>query len=519
MVSIQQWRASIGCFASSKSKQSSSNEFSNEEESYVNEDKILKFSRKCVFACVLLTIAFLPIIDGNFHMDTQNGLNHSAVIKSLLVRSGIEQNPGPTTPAEVIGNLIATAPSDEVKKTLNKFDTEKDHKDNVKNFSKPTITVDDLKKTLVFIENRIDDTGLGDFLKEGLVEMIVLRIEQILPDTCNTCGKGFAISIFDEPKIKCIICSKGCCQPCTEKYSDQLKNVGLNDIFWFCSSCNQKRHEEQSERHAKLLKSTAKKAKESNNAKESLGTNETEANNEETVIVIDDDNKKEDNSKNKENSKKEEESSKKKENAEKEEENSKKKGNKSEQKDIPCRFFRQNRCRFGASGKGCNFKHQKICQRFIKHGKDNRLGCAGVCDKFHPPMCKTSVNTKKCFMENCRLIHLKGTKRVPDKRTNTKDEAKETSKKDPKADSKNAARSKESNSFLELRKEVENLKQLLQNGAWNGYGHGAQTVQRTLPLMHQMTMPMTQGLPQMMATNPMMFHPIQQHMMMSQQNM
>ena len=135
-------------------------------------------------------------------------------------------------------------------------------------------------------------------------------------------------------------------------------------------------------------------------------------------------------------------------------------------------------------------------------------------------MCKTSVNTKKCFMENCRFIHLKGTKRVPDKKTNTKDEAKEAPKKDTKADSKKSASSKEDNSFLELKKEVESLKQLLQNGVWNGYGHGAQTVPRTLPMMHQLTIPMTQGLPQMMATNdPMMFQPIQQHVLMSQPNM
>ena len=156
MVSIQQWRASIGSFNSSKSKQTyveakDAFKFSKGDNSC--DRKVFKLSRKFVLTSALLTLAFLSIVNCN---DRMKNMNHSAVIKTLLIRSGIEQNPGPT-PAEVVGSLISAAPNDTVKKTLNKFETEKDYKANFKNFQKSSITADDFKKTLVYLDDRVDD--------------------------------------------------------------------------------------------------------------------------------------------------------------------------------------------------------------------------------------------------------------------------------------------------------------------------------------------------------------------------
>ena len=37
---------------------------------------------------------------------------------------------------------------------------------------------------------------------------------------------------------------------------------------------------------------------------------------------------------------------------------------------------------------------------------------AGNCDKFHPKLCNGSVKTKSCYKKDCKLTHLKGTRRV-----------------------------------------------------------------------------------------------------------
>ena len=241
MISIQQWRASIGRFQCSQSSQSNENTFEiSTDDKSTDPISILKLSRKYVFACVFLLLSLFVISSSKCGMES---CYSKAVIRSLLIRSGIEQNPGPT-PAEVLANLIASGSSDIVKKTLNRFETEKDFNSNIKNFQKTNITIDDLKKTLMFLKEVNEETLFNDYLKDGLIELLVKRVYQLLPETCNTCGKSYHISIYEKPLVTCMICSKGCCQSCSDKYAERLNNVGLNNVFWFCSTCNQEILEE-----------------------------------------------------------------------------------------------------------------------------------------------------------------------------------------------------------------------------------------------------------------------------------
>ena len=78
-----------------------------------------------------------------------------------------------------------------------------------------------------------------------------------------------------------------------------------------------------------------------------------------------------------------------------------------------CTFYKQNICKFGISGKGCQFFHPKMCQRLLSNGNNNRKGCNkdGKCNYFHPPMCRNSLNKRLCTNLDCSYMHIRGTKR------------------------------------------------------------------------------------------------------------
>ena len=82
-----------------------------------------------------------------------------------------------------------------------------------------------------------------------------------------------------------------------------------------------------------------------------------------------------------------------------------------------CRFYLKNICKHGISGKGipgeqCKFSHPRRCAKFTKHGT-LQGGCkkGKLCKDFHPPMCRDSMKSKLCTNMQCKFTHLKGTKR------------------------------------------------------------------------------------------------------------
>jgi hypothetical protein len=48
-----------------------------------------------------------------------------------------------------------------------------------------------------------------------------------------------------------------------------------------------------------------------------------------------------------------------------------KKSSSNQKEQLICRFYKQNKCKFGISGKGCEFNHPKMCQRLLSHGTGN----------------------------------------------------------------------------------------------------------------------------------------------------
>ena len=81
-----------------------------------------------------------------------------------------------------------------------------------------------------------------------------------------------------------------------------------------------------------------------------------------------------------------------------------------------CKFFKQGRCKHGISGKAegtCNYAHPKPCKKFMTNGNRRQRGCTkgNGCEFFHPKICNGSLRERLCTNENCKYLHIKGTKR------------------------------------------------------------------------------------------------------------
>lgn len=78
-----------------------------------------------------------------------------------------------------------------------------------------------------------------------------------------------------------------------------------------------------------------------------------------------------------------------------------------------CKQYRRGVCKYGLTGKNCNYEHPKLCNRLMAHGIRGKLGCkqGWKCDMFHPTMCRNSLRYSKCFTESCTYMHVRGTKR------------------------------------------------------------------------------------------------------------
>ena len=74
-------------------------------------------------------------------------------------------------------------------------------------------------------------------------------------------------------------------------------------------------------------------------------------------------------------------------------------------------FHKKGNCK--DEGTDCISSQPKQCKRFMKHGHKRIRGCnkGEKCKKFHPALCEESLNTGKCSIEKCTLVHVKQTKR------------------------------------------------------------------------------------------------------------
>ena len=242
------------------------------------------------------------------------------------------------------------------------------------------------------------------------------------PEKCSSCNKTYYFKPGDYCALAFVRCDLGACPTCYEKEKPNLSLSCMfnKNIFFCCLPCNEiiRKETKLDDKHKKKLvgkKATKEPASKTNVLEEpetiTLDENSTV---DDLVDVLDTlcvssqsvipdkvpEGRKQEEDHNKEKSTKE--------NPANLPEGWKDKD--SEKVKPSCHFYKRNICKYGISGKGCKFFHQKPCNKLLSHGTDKIYGCTNnnSCKYFHPSMCKHSLESRVCTNLNCGYFHVKG---------------------------------------------------------------------------------------------------------------
>ena len=311
------------------------------------------------------------------------------LIRILLQIGGIEQNPGPETMTDalLLAELILGADDDNIKKILTGI---KDPYDRVTNQQTlQTVKVDNLREVARYLGNWNEDEmeDAKKYTKEGLIIIILNKIQAMMPTNCAKCHtKNYSLpSDLDRNSLKCVRCDKAMCRDCQDELSQSVRAPGVLNllVFHICSSCKDCITSKEQDKHIKKNhKDKLKKAKgrEDDWEKDETGKDES------LIEIVE------------------------KESTQRVQETPpppiKTKKN--------CIFFtRYNNCKHGLSGKDCQFTHPKPCPKWRKAG-DSAGGCqkGRECQLHHRKICRFFQRGGKCSKprSECKFLHPQGLK-------------------------------------------------------------------------------------------------------------
>ena len=531
MVSLEAYRARIGMFnRAGKSSQSSGKSFDASifEKDEPDQLKLLKINRKylCSFALALLSLLFLNNIgriqsfpqvlseksSSSFHLSDQehfpisDTILDASVLAVKLIIGNVEANPGPMDLKEFFAFLFVDAEDPIVKDVLKEIKAAQDKQTNLKKVKSKT--VDALKATLAYLNdwNKDDENikmEIDVYTKEGIAHLLIKKIYNMAPQKCATCLKTSHFKPGEFCVLSCIRCNRGACVNCYELEREKLKSLSMfnRSIFFSCENCTSIATKENSIDESHKKKSCGKKKSppvDNSVPNPDLTDNLTDAigrlsvNEEsETIDLVTDAAEDIEND--------EAETS----NPTEHEDTTVKEGPSTPEKSTICWFYKQNKCKFGMSGKGCKFHHPKICQKLLSHGTQNQKGCqkAGKCKFFHPAMCRNSIRKRLCTNQTCEFMHIRGTKRfesthVKDARE-TLDRLRNTSR-----SKKNQPAEREASSRMEAEKtEKQASHPFLEMGPNQkpptqeaGIGYGGDQTLKLMELLQKLVMMQTQQL-------------------------
>ena len=273
------------------------------------------------------------------------------------------------------------------------------------------VSKETLGLTLDFLcaQTPIAEKTWSDYLKPTCIRELIVRIQNLLIDTCGFCKENYASQRTDKCYLKCCYCGQFAHEQCLRNILGDSFNENMNEkevhgiifpfnlnCFYFCHECSDK----QVPQNTTGLKKMATKPK----APQTLpippqnehtihggllnaeGVDNDVNNNEKYTV---EDNLKKGKQINSENT-----------------------GMK--QKKVICHFYRKGICKYGRKGEGCKFDHPPYCRKLLDFGTDHHQGCKmSSCKFYHPKMCYKSLRQHECFNIKCPYFHVKGTKRVP----------------------------------------------------------------------------------------------------------
>ena len=278
---------------------------------------------------------------------------------------------------DLIAELCLKAPSDSVKFCLRNYQYGKPLNQIEKDFEKEKKGV--LLETAEFLKI----CNFESKTKKPLAQLIICRIQNLLPENCTICSERYRISINEEPLLDCAICGQGVHKSCwttlatamandindltdlnAKSFKDLFNPLKLPGLYYICDMCKVTTipNEESGNSKRKKLKDSTTQP-ELGDGNSSQGSNNSET--EQTAVlhpVV----------------------------AQQEADDPSTSDGEDEQKSVTqplsnsqlvmqndvsnektstvCRFFTNGNCKHGMRGKECKYTHPKVCSKFTQHG-------------------------------------------------------------------------------------------------------------------------------------------------------
>jgi len=451
-VSLEQYRAAIGSFNGGSHQSMDNSLYDNSDISDISDSSLGSSSQRETILiqkasqtggswklhAIALMLLSLSLISTCIALPCQ---------KLLLVRAGVETNPGPIcaekrqdNQKKSLAELCVNAPDMEpgtkaFKKTairdcirLYQVSSETASRDASNKTKLNANDRDILLATLEYLGGR----NMDDYTKPAVITALIARIDHHLPHSCSMCESDHTIIQGTESLLNCSKCGRGVHDVCFLKHikhpaaddntlfptqEEIMKAINPLDIpgwSYLCNCCN-----------AKLLPSPDD-GKYKRKAVVALKPNESDTTDTPVIDVTDDDDD---------------------EDLDDHQPDlitfrhddsppviyHYSPGPTTKPKPAPppavktqpkqntemptCRFYMRNKCKHGMSGKGipgteCKFSHPRRCPKLAAFGTGVN-GCkkGNQCKFFHPQMCNNSLKTRSCPNLDCEFVHIKGTKR------------------------------------------------------------------------------------------------------------
>ena len=345
----------------------------------------------------------------------------------------VAKSPGSMSPLErqqdIVARLVCDTDQEVVKKVLRLYkpqDTLKRQKNAV-----TKANASELVQTLEYLGVQ----NAKDNYKSTNIELFILRIQALFPDSCRMCNENYALHRTENPLLRCAKCDQGVHARClaqklgvpevdletmtTEEVTKKINPLGINTMPYLCGYCFDelipdsnnvdKSRSKPKPKQMQLLTETTEKTTQSDSEIETEPDPPPVQNDRTDEEDADDEADRESVHHNPP--------------PKTPNRNSAKSQTKSrpERKNLDaqpgpkpiCSFYRRGACNHGISGKGCSRAHPKMCQKLMTFGDKGSRGCrkGSNCDKFHPKMCPSSILHRECLTDSCTLYHVKGTRR------------------------------------------------------------------------------------------------------------